>query len=243
MDSHPVALVTGAARRLGAVTAKTLHARGYRVVIHHHNSAADAEALAADLNAARPDSALTVSGDLAERGTPDALVGAALARWERLDLLVNNASVFDPTNPAAASEQEWDRVFAVNARAPYFLAVRAAPSLRAREGSVVNIGDVNAERPRPGYSIYNTSKSALVALTRALAVDLAPGVRVNCVSPGAIRWAEDESPEIRERTIAATPLGRTGDPEDIARAVVFLAESPFVTGATVNVDGGRVVGL
>lgn len=243
MNDEPVALVTGGARRLGAATVRLLHEQGYRVVVHHHRSGGDAETLVDSLNERRPDSASTVSADVAEAGAAEAVVDATLGRWARLDLLVNNASVFDPTDPARASEAEWDRTFAINARAPYFLAVRAAPHLAKQRGSIVNVGDVNAERPRAGYSIYNASKSALVALTRALAIDLAPDVRVNCVSPGAIRWAEDESEAMRERVLAATPLRRTGEPEDIARAVMFLAGASFVTGATLNVDGGRVVGI
>ena len=240
-----VALVTGAARRIGAAIARRLHAAGANVVLHYRGGENEAAALEAELNAARPKSTVRVKADLMAPVAPRALVGAALERFGALDLLVNNASTFYPTALGQIEGGHWEELVGSNLRAPLFIAQEAAPQLRKGRGAIVNVADIHAERPLRGYLVYSVAKSGLVALTRALALELAPEVRVNAVAPGAIAWPEDgqfEPPE-RERILASTPLGRLGAPEEIARAVHFLASAPFVTGQVLAVDGGRSVTL
>ena len=238
-----VVLVTGAARRIGAAIARRLHAAGANVVIHYRGAESDAMRLEAELNGARADSALKVKGDLLAPVAPQALVGAALERWKRLDLLVNNASAFYPTPVGEIEAGHWEELVGSNLKAPLFLAQAAAPHLAAAGGSIVNIADIHAERPLKGYLVYSVSKSGIAALTHALALELAPAVRVNAVAPGAIAWPEDGqfAPGERERILATTPLARTGTPQDVAQAVHFLATAPFVTGHVLAVDGGRSV--
>lgn len=240
-----VALVTGAARRVGAAIARRLHAAGACVVIHYRGAEPDAMRLETELNAVRRDSALRLKGDLLAPIAPQALVGAALERWKRLDLLVNNASTFYGTALGAIEAAQWEELIGSNLRAPLFLAQTAAPHLAASRGAIVNIVDIHAERPLKGYLVYSVAKAGLAALTRALALELAPEVRVNAVAPGAIVWPEDGQfdPRERERIVATTPLGRTGAPEDIAHAVHYLATAPFVTGHVLAVDGGRSLQL
>lgn len=238
-----VALITGAAKRLGAVTVRALHQQGYKVIIHYHTSADEALALAHELNDMRADSAAALRQDLADAHAGPATITRAVGVWQRLDLLVNNASVFDRTPIDAVDVASWDRIHAINVRAPYFLSISAAPFLRSTSGSIVNIADIHAERPRSQYSTYCVSKAGLVAITRALALDFAPAIRVNCVAPGAILWAASEDAGIQARTVQATPLQRQGEPADIAEAVCYLARARFVTGQVINVDGGRGLGL
>ena len=240
-----VALVTGAARRVGAAIARRLHAAGAEVLIHYRGSEGDAARLEAELNALRANSALRLKADLLAAQAPRTLVGAALERRGRLDLLVNNASLFYATAIGEISAAQWDELIGSNLRAPMFLSQAAAPHLTAARGSIVNIVDIHAEQPLKGYPVYSVAKAGLAALTRSLALELAPAVRVNAVAPGAILWPEDgqfESRE-RERVVAATPLARLGAPEDIAGAVLYLATAPFVTGHVLAVDGGRSVPL
>jgi pteridine reductase len=240
-----VALVTGAARRVGAAIARRLHAAGASVVIHYRGADADAAQLEKALNAARAGSALKVKGDLLAPVAPKALVDATLQRFARLDILVNNASAFYPTALGAIEPGHWEELVGSNLRAPLFLSQAAAPQLALAAGSIVNIADIHAERPLKGYVVYSIAKAGLVALTRSLALELAPGVRVNAVAPGAIAWPEDGqfAPGERSRIVASTPLRRTGTPEDIAQAVHFLATAPFVTGQVLAVDGGRSIFL
>jgi pteridine reductase len=235
------ALITGGARRVGAAIARRLHAAGANVVLHYRDSAADADALAAQLNGARPKSAATVKAELLAPIAPRALVAAALDHFGALDLLVNNASSFFPVGIGAIEASHWEELMGSNLRAPLFIAQEAAPKLAARRGAIVNIVDIHAERPLKGYPVYSVAKAGLAALTRALAVELAPDVRVNGVAPGAIAWPEDGQLDAaeRERILATTPLARIGAPEDIAQAVHFLACAPYVTGQVVAVDGGR----
>ena len=240
-----VALVTGAARRIGAAVARRLHAAGANVVLHYRGAEADAAALEAELNAARSKSASKVKADLLAPVAPRALVSAALERFGALDVLVNNASTFYTTQVGAIEVGHWEELVGSNLRAPLFIAQEAAPELGKRGGVIVNIADIHAERPLKGYLVYSVAKSGLAALTRALALELAPKVRVNAVAPGAIAWPEDGQfdPPERERIVATTPLARLGSPEEIARAVHFLATAPFVTGQVLAVDGGRSVFL
>jgi pteridine reductase len=239
------ALVTGGARRVGAAIARRLHAAGANLMLHYRDSAADADALAAELNALRPKSASTVKAELLAPIAPRALVSAALESFGRLDLLVNNASAFFPVALGAIEPSHWEELIGANLRAPLFISQEAAPHLAKGGGAIVNIVDIHAERPLKGYSVYSIAKAGLAALTRSLALELAPQVRVNGVAPGAIAWPEDgqfDSDE-RRRILATTPLGRVGSPEDIAQAVHFLACAPYVTGQILAVDGGRSIFL
>ena len=239
------ALVTGGARRLGAAIARRLHAAGASVLLHYRDSATDADALAAELNAQRAGSAATVKAELLAPIAPRALVSAARDSFGRLDLLVNNASAFFPVPIGSVEASHWEELIGSNLRAPLFISQEAAPELARTGGSIVNIVDIHADRPLKGYAVYSIAKAGLAALTRSLALELAPQVRVNGVAPGAIAWPEDGQfdAEERKRIVATTPLARTGTPEDIAQAVHYLACAPYVTGQIIAVDGGRSVFL
>lgn len=238
----PVILVTGAARRVGAAIARTLHQSGATVILHFQRSAAEAEALARSLNALRPDSASTVQGDLGEDGVPEALIATALTRHGRLDGLINNASSFFPTPLGSIDSTAWNDLIGSNLKGPLFLAQAAAPALCRSGGAIVNIIDIHAERPLAHYPLYCAAKAGLLGLTRALAVELAPEVRVNGVSPGAVAWPDtvDIATAERDAIINHTLLKREGEPADIARTVRFLVlDAPYITGQIIAVDGGR----
>src|SRR5918999_2335078 len=237
------ALVTGGARRVGAAITRRLHAAGAKVLIHYRYSEANAARLGSELNAARPRSAAKVKAELLAPIAPRALVGAARERFGRLDILVNNASSFFPVDVGAIESSHWEELIGSNLRAPLFIAQQAAAELAKHEGAIVNIVDIHADRPLKGYALYSIAKAGLAAMTRALALELAPRVRVNGVAPGAIAWPEDgQFPDAeRARIVATTPLARTGSPEDVARAVHFLATAPYVTGQILAVDGGRSI--
>lgn len=238
--STPVALVTGAARRIGAAIAEHLHDENYRVAIHCRHSQNEARALCKRLNDRRPDSAIVIAGDLLAFTEMDALVKNAINAFGQLDLLVNNASSFFPTPVGATTPAEWNELIGSNLGAPFFLSQAATPYLKASRGSIVNLVDIHARRPLAGHAVYSSAKAGLDMLTRALARELAPDVRVNGVAPGAILWPEaGMSEHDRENVVAKTPLQRTGSPQDIADAVLFLARSQFVTGQVLAVDGGR----
>lgn len=238
--SAPVVLVTGAARRIGAAIARRLHADGYAVALHCHRSRDDADALAMELESKRPGSTRVLQGDLAGTAVLPGFVEDTLAQFGRLDALVNNAAAFAPTVFAETGADAFDALMATNARAPFLLAQAAAPHLRAARGAIVNIGDLYAERPRADLVAYAASKAALLGLTRGLAVALAPEVRVNAVSPGAILWPEDGAdPAQQEGILASTPLARLGTAEEIADAVAWLLRGGFVTGEVLRLDGGR----
>jgi pteridine reductase len=240
-----VALVTGAARRLGAAIARRLHAAGANLVLHYRGAESEAAQLEKELNAARAGSTTKLKGDLLAPVAPKALVDAALQRFARLDILVNNASSFFPTAVGRIEAGHWEELIGSNLRAPLFLSQAAAAQLALSGGAIVNIADIHAERPLKGYVVYSIAKAGLVALTRSLALELAPAVRVNAVAPGAIAWPEDGQfdPAERSRIVASTPLARTGTPEEIAQAVHFLCTAPFVTGQVLAVDGGRSIFL
>lgn len=238
----PVILITGAARRVGAEIARVLHAAGATVVLHYRRSAAEAEGVAHALNALRPDSATTVGGDLKDDGVPESIVAAVLERHGRLDAVVNNASSFFATPIGSIDAASWNDLVGSNLKGPLFLSQAAAPSLRQRRGAIVNIVDIHAERPLRDYPLYCAAKAGLLGLTRALAVELAPEVRVNGVSPGPIDWPEDGqfAPQERDEIVAHTLLGRVGSPADVASTVRFLLfDAPYVTGQIIAVDGGR----
>jgi pteridine reductase len=243
--SAKAVLVTGGARRLGAAITRRLHAAGASVLVHYRDSEADAARLVDELNAARPRSAAKVKAELLAPIAPRALVSAALESFGRLDVLVNNASSFFPVALGEIEASHWEELIGSNMRAPLFICQEAAPELAKHSGAIVNIVDIHAERPLKGYPVYSIAKAGLAALTRSLAVELAPRVRVNAVAPGAIAWPEDGQfdPRERERVVATTPLGRVGTPEDVAQAVHFLACAGYVTGQVLAVDGGRSIFL
>ena len=240
-SNAPVALVTGGARRIGAAICRRLHASGYGLVVHYRGGEADALALRAELEAQRRDSVLLLPAELADPAAPAALVAAALAHFGRLDALVNNASAFYPTPIDSASQAQWDELFASNARAPFFLAQAAAPSLRAARGAIVNLLDIHVERPPREHALYVMAKSALEAMTRALARELAPEVRVNGVALGAVLWPEQGKSEAEKQAILrATPLQRAGTADEVAEAVRWLLQdASYCTGTILRVDGGR----
>jgi pteridine reductase len=215
------------------------------VLIHYRDSDAEAAKLEAELNGLRPRSAAKVKAELLAPIAPRALVSAALDAFGRLDLLVNNASSFFPVALGEIEPSHWEELVGSNVRAPLFISQQAAPELAKREGAIVNVVDIHAERPLKGYPVYSIAKAGLAALTRSLALELAPRVRVNGVSPGAIAWPDDGQfdPAERGRILATTPLGRVGSPEDVAQAVHFLATAPYVTGQIIAIDGGRSIFL
>jgi pteridine reductase len=239
------ALVTGAAKRIGAVIARTLHAAGANVAIHYNRSAAEADELAADLLRARPKSAFTIGADLSDIPAVERMAAQVLERTgTQLDVLVNNASNFYPTPIGTITLEQWDDLFGSNLKAPLFLSQALVPALRAARGVIVNIVDVHAQRPLRDHPVYGPAKAGLAMLTRSLAKDLGPDVRVNGVSPGAILWPDEGmSDGLRAAIIKQTALKRAGTPEDIAAAVLFLVrDAPYVTGQIIAVDGGRSVG-
>jgi pteridine reductase len=242
-----VVLVTGGAKRVGAAICRRLHAAGANVVVHCRSSVAAARALESELTARRPDSARVAQADLLKTATAGALVNEALRAWGRLDALINNASSFYPTALGEISERAWDDLVGTNLKAPLFLAQAAARELRAAQGCIVNIIDIHAEFPMKNYVVYSAAKGGLLALTRSLARELGPEVRVNGVAPGTILWPENDTWQdevARQRIINQTALKRIGEPDDIAKAVEFLiCGAPYVTGQVIAVDGGRSVNL
>lgn len=238
------ALITGAAKRIGAGIARTLHRAGANIAIHYRGSEGPAKALAGELNAARPDSALTVRANLRKTQEIDEVVHDIIEQTGRLDILVNNASSFYPTPLGAITEQQWDDLIGTNLKAPLFLSQAAEPHLRARGGVIINIVDIHATRPLRNHAVYGPAKAGLAMLTRSLARDLAPDIRVNGVSPGAILWPEDDMPDqVKDNIIGQVPMKRAGDPEDIANCVLYLVrDAGYVTGQIIAVDGGRSIG-
>ena len=235
------ALITGAAHRIGAAIARMLHRHGANIAIHYRSSQAAAEALMNELNARRAASVALFAADLHDTASLPRLVEEAAAQWGGLDILVNNASTFYPTPVGEVTEREWDDLMGTNLKAPFFLSQAAAPHLRARHGTIVNIVDIHADRPLKGHPVYSMAKAGLVMMTRALACELGPEVRVNGVAPGAILWPENDMDEAtRARIVSRTFLKRQGNPDDIARAVRYLvADADYVSGEILTVDGGR----
>lgn len=243
---NKVALITGGARRIGAGTVRELHARGWNILLHYRSSAQDAEALAAELNAMRPASVALFQLDLTEIARLPELVAAAIRAFGRLDALINNASSFYPTQVGGITEAAWDDLIGSNLKAPLFLAQAAAPELAKTGGAIVNIADIHAERPMAGHVVYSMAKAGVVAMTKSLARELAPAVRVNAVAPGANLWPESEdsiSQLEQARILATIPLQRNGRPEDVAGAVAYLLHAAYLTGVILPVDGGRGVVL
>jgi len=242
-----VVLITGGAKRVGAAICRRLHGAGASLMIHYRSSAAEAEALRDELNSLRPDSAALVQADLHDVERLPQLVAAAERQFGRLDVLINNASSFYPTAVGEIGEKDWHDLLGTNLKAPLFLSQAAAGPLRHSHGCIVNIADIHAERPMKSYVVYSIAKAGLVALTKSLAHELGPEVRVNAVAPGPIMWPEEDptfDDQERRRIVAHTLLKREGTPDDIARAVLFLVkDAPYITGTILPVDGGRSASL
>lgn len=239
-DSGPVALITGAAKRIGAAMATRLHSEGFRVIIHYGHSKDDAHTLTQKLNDIRPESATCLQANLCDSEDVKALSEKAVNVWGQLDVLVNNASSFYPTPIGSISEEDWLSLVGSNVKAPLFLSQALAPALRKAKGCIVNMVDMHIDRPLPKHSVYLLAKSGLASLTQSLAIDLAPDIRVNGIGPGAILWPEREmEDDEKEKLLSSIPLGELGKPEDIAETLSFLISASYVTGQIIFVDGGR----
>ena len=238
------ALITGAGKRIGAAIARKLHENDINVAIHYRGSADPAEELAAELNAQRDESAFTVQADLLDIEQLERMVAEVVSRSGSLEILLNNASTFYPTPLADVTLADWDDLLGTNLKAPLFLSKAAAPYLSQAQGTIVNIVDIHSQRPLKNHPVYGPAKAGLAMLTRSLAKDLAPDIRVNGVSPGAILWPEDGMSESAALSIVKqVPLKRVGEPNDIARTVLFLVkDAPYITGQIIPVDGGRSIG-
>ena len=242
-----VALVTGAARRIGATTVRMLHQHGATVVIHYRNSEKDAEALCDELNDIRTDSCFIQQAELADIASLEKMIEEVVSKAGRLDILINNASSFFPTKMGEITEADWDNLLSSNLKAPLFLSQAAAPHLTNNQGCIINMVDIHAERPLAGHPVYCAAKAGLLMLTKSLAKELGPQVRVNGVSPGAILWpeADGEGVEVtleHQELLDKTSLKREGSPDDIAKAISFLVcDAPYITGHIIPVDGGRLL--
>jgi pteridine reductase len=238
---RPVALITGAAKRVGAQIARTLHVAGYDLALHYRRSRGEMDTLTTELESARAGSTLALQAELANIENLPRLVSDCVAHFGRLDALVNNASAFYATPVGSVTPAQWDELFASNARAPFFLTQAAAPHLKKTHGNVVNLVDIYAERPLPGHPVYCMAKAALAMMTQALARELGPEIRVNGVAPGAVLWPESgKAYADQAELVARTPLQRAGAPDDVATAVLFLLrDAKFTTGQILRIDGGR----
>ena len=245
-SENKVLLITGAGKRVGAAVAHYCHQRGMRVAIHYRASAQQAARLCERLNQQRHDSALAVGADLRETTTLESLITTVITKWGQLDVLINNASCFYPTPFANVTADAWEDVMASNLKAPFFLSQLAAPHLKKQKGSIINLVDIQARRPLKNYSVYCIAKAGLVMLTKSLAKELGPCIRVNAIAPGIVLWPDDETEfnaDLRKKIIARNVLKRTGTPKDIAKTVTFLIQhADFITGQVITVDGGRSLG-
>lgn len=254
MNSNPamqqvakVALITGGAKRVGAAIARELHRHGANIMLHYHTSATEAQTLQAELNRERPDSVAIQQTNLLDMDKLPALIETTVRHFGRLDVLINNASSYYPTELGSIRAEQWEDLMGSNLKAPLFLSQAATNALQASEGCIVNITDMHIERPKKNYIVYSAAKAGLVSLTKSLAQELAPRVRVNAVAPGPVLWPDDHQEfddAYRQQVINQTLLKRTGEPADIAKAVKFLIyDAPFVTGHVLAVDGGRHLSL
>ena len=243
--SGKVALITGAAHRIGAEMARQLHQAGMNIALHYRNSKENAETLADQLNAKRPNSVVLIQANLLDTKHLPGVIAAATKPWQRLDVLINNASTFYPTQVSSATEADWDDLIGSNLKAPFFLSQAAANELTKQQGCVVNIVDIHSQRPMKGYPIYSAAKAGLAMLTMSLARELGPEVRVNGVAPGAILWPEHEMDDsAKDEILNRTALKRQGSPADIARTALFLIkDADYISGQIINVDGGRTLGF
>ena len=238
------ALVTGGAKRIGATIAETLHNNGFNVAIHYNSSSDSAEQLCAQLNAKKQDSSIAIGADLLDQSSLENLIPSLIEKTKRLDVLVNNASTFYPTPIEKIALEDWENLFGTNLKAPLFLSKYAAKYLRQSRGTIINIIDIHSKKPLKDHPIYGSAKSGLAMLTRSLASDLAPAVRVNGISPGLILWPENNpSDQVKNNILQQIPLKKIGTSEDIANCVLFLIEdAPYITGEIIAVDGGRSMG-
>lgn len=242
----PVALVTGAARRIGAAIVESLHTHGYRVIIHYYRSEAEALALAEKLNNKRPDSAVAIAACLDFMDQINDLAEKSCSQWQRLDLLVNNASRYFATRVGETALQSWHELMNSNLMAPYFLVQKTLPYLKKSQGAIINVIDIHGQKPLKNYVVYSVAKAGLSMLTKALAKELGPEVRVNGVAPGPTLWPEGKNSideNLQARLIAKTALKRRGEAADVAQTVLFLAQQSFLTGQIINVDSGRVLNV
>jgi pteridine reductase len=236
---NPVALVTGSAKRIGAAIAKGLHAEGYNLVLHYRDSQLEAELLMSSLNAQRENSAICIQANFDQIESIQTLAAKTIQQWQRLDLLVNNASMFYPTPLADASTQDWNALFNSNLQAPYFLIQALADSLQKSQGSIINIADIYADTPLKNHSLYCMAKAGNVMMTKSLALELAPDIRVNGIAPGAILWPETPNNDT-QKILDKIPLKKLGNPDEIVNLVLFLAnKTHYITGQIISVDGGR----
>ena len=238
------ALVTGGAKRIGATIAETLHNKGFNVAIHYNSSSDAAEQLCAQFNAKKQDSSIAIGVDLLNQSSLENLIPSLIEKTKRLDVLVNNASTFYPTPIEKIALEDWDNLFGTNLKAPLFLSKYAAKYLQQSHGTIINIIDIHSKKPLKDHPIYGSAKSGLAMLTRSLASDLAPDVRVNGISPGLILWPENNpSEQVKNKILQQIPLKKIGASEDIANCVLFLIEdAPYITGEIIAVDGGRSMG-
>ena len=238
------ALVTGGAKRIGATIAETLHNNGFNVAIHYNSSSDSAEQLCAQFNAKKQDSSIAIGADLLDQSSLENLIPSLIEKTKRLDVLVNNASTFYPTPIEKIALEDWENLFGTNLKAPLFLSKYAAKYLRQSRGTIINIIDIHSKKPLKDHPIYGSAKSGLAMLTRSLASDLAPNVRVNGISPGLILWPENNpSDQVKNNILQQIPLKKIGTSEDIANCVLFLIEdAPYITGEIIAVDGGRSMG-
>ena len=245
MSTSKVALVTGAAKRIGAEIALVLHRAGFNIVLHYNTSVKEAEILCNSMNRERQNSASIVHADLSVFSMIAPLVQQAAQRWGYLDVLVNNASRFYPSTIEQVTEKMWNDLFDSNLKSLFFLSQAAVPFLKARRGCIINLTDIHGERPLRDYSLYCMTKAGVIMLTKSLAKELAPYVRVNGISPGAILWPESDSvldESMQQHILKKIPLGRTGSPVDIAQAILFLVrDADYITGQVIAVDGGRLL--
>ena len=244
---NKIVLITGGAKRVGAAICCLLHAHGANLMIHYRNSVNEARALQSELNLKRANSVAIIQGDLLNLATLPNLVEETVKHFGKLDVLINNASTYYPTEIGNINEANWNDLMGSNLKAPLFLSQAAAIELRKQQGCIVNITDMHVERPKKGYIVYSVAKAGLVTLTKSLAHELSPEVRVNAVAPGPVMWPEN-NPQFdevyRQRVISQTLLKRIGEPDDIAKAVKFLIQdAPFMTGQIIAVDGGRSLNL
>lgn len=238
-----VGLITGGARRIGAEIARRLHSEGMRLILHYHSSDDEAHELQETLNNERADSVFLIKGDLLDNHKITHLARESIAAYSRLDAVVNNASTFFPTPIGDTSEEDWENLIGTNLKAPFFLAQATAAELRKNSGVIINIADIYGHRPLKNHAVYSAAKSGLIMITRALARDLAPEVRVNAVAPGAILWPEEDHDQLaQQRLISRTPMKRMGTPAEIAETVLFLLrDATYISGHVLAVDGGRSI--
>ena len=235
-----VALITGAAHRIGATTAKLLHENGMNIVLHYRSSRSQAQAVQKELNDKRANSVILIQADLHSTNGLPTLIEESVKAWGRLDVLINNASSFYPTTIGKATEEQWDDLIGSNLKAPFFLSQAAAPHLKKSNGCIINIVDIHAERPLKTFPIYSMAKAGLVMMTKSLSCELGPEIRVNGVAPGAILWPENLDEVAKQRIVSRTFLKRQGSPMDISKTILYLIkDADYVTGQIIAVDGGR----